>query len=308
MTIRIKAYLALITTAIIWGISPPIIKYTLNFISPTDFLFWRFLLVSILILPVFLKKIKVQPFELCDLPQILLVAFCSTSLTLGLLFFGLNKTSSVDAAVLAATVPIMIVLGGVVFLKEVITRQEKIGLALAFGGTLIAVLSPLLKSSGTFTTQNLLGNILILVSNISWATYTLLGKNLAKKYSSFNLTAMAFFVGLITYIPLFLLSSSYRITMNFLPNIQAIPGILFMSLFASIIAYFTYAYGVSLIEASEATLFTYLQPIFTIPLAVFWLGETVDPSFIMGAIFIVIGVFLTEYKKQSVKSEQRSSN
>ena len=80
-----------------------------------------------------------------------------------------------------------------------------------------------------------------------------------------------------------------------------------MSLFGSIIAYFTYTYGFSLIEASEATLFTYLQPLFTAPLAVFWLKESVRPPFIIGAVFIALGVFLTEYKPKKMSNVKSKS-
>jgi drug/metabolite transporter (DMT)-like permease len=294
MNKRTKAYLALLTTALIWGFAPPIIKYTLNFVNPVEFLFIRFLIVSIIILPFFVIKFKEHPFKIKDLPLLLLVALCGTSFTLGLLFWGLSKTSAMDSAVIAATCPLMIVAAGAIFLKEIITKQEKIGLGFAFLGTMIAVVSPLFNGK-MFHSGNITGNLLIFLSNITWASYSILSKKLTKKYPSFNITAFSFFVGLITFLPLFLIQNSSLII-----KIPAIPGILYMSLFGSIIAYFTYTYGFSLIEASEATLFTYLQPLFTAPLAVLWLKEAIYLPFIIGAVFIALGVFLTEYKKKRI--------
>jgi len=318
MNNRTKAYLALLTTALVWGVAPPIIKYSLGFVTPVEFLALRFLIVSFFILPVFLIKFKKRPFEIKDMPLVLLTSLCGTSLTLGLLFWGLAKTSAIDAAVIAATCPLMIVLAGAIFLKEVITKQEKIGLVFAFSGTLIAVVSPLVNGGKIFQSGNVSGNLLIFISNISWTAYSILSKKVTKKYSSFNITAFSFFIGLITFAPLFLYQR--LATIDYFKSVllpspplfyihpQALPGILYMSFLGSIIGYFAYTYGFSLIEASEATIFTYLQPIFTIPLAVFWLGEKISPSFLGGAFLIFIGVLLTEYKRKSIIKGHESKN
>ncbi len=296
---RSKAYLALLTTALIWGVAPPIIKHSLSFVSPVEFLTLRFLIVSILVLPFFISKIKKHPFEKKDWPLLILVALCGTSFTLGFIFWGLSKTSSIDSAVIVATAPLMIVFGGTVFLKEIVTKKEKLGLGLAFLGTLIAVISPILNGDGFGSQHSLSGNTLIFISNISWTAYSLLSKKLSKKYPSFNITALSFFVGLVSFLPLFLYQKSGNL---FYINPKGLPAIIYMSTLGSVIAYFTYTYGVSLIEASEATLFTYLQPIFTTPLAVFWLKESVSGYFIFGAILIILGVFLTEYKLKKERS------
>ncbi|HUV46685.1 MAG TPA: DMT family transporter [Candidatus Bathyarchaeia archaeon] len=295
---RSKAYLALLTTCIIWGFAPPIIKYSLGFVTPIEFLTLRFLIVSVLILPVFLSKYKKQPFKLKDLGLLILIALCGTTFTLGLLFWGLSKTSAIDSAVIAATCPLMIVISGVVFLKEIVTKQEKVGLGLAFLGTLIAVASPLVNGNKMFHSANISGNFLIFVSNITWTVYSILSKKLTKKYSSFNITAFSFFVGFLTFSPLFYLTSNLTLTTLF--SNPGFPGILYMSILGSIIGYFTYTYGFSLIEASEATLFSYLQPIFSVPLAVLWLKEKVTLPFLLGSLFIALGVFLTERKGKRI--------
>ena len=199
----------------------------------------------------------------------------------------------------------MIVLSGVIFLKETITKQEKLGLGLAFCGTLITVISPLFNGK-MFNSRNTIGNLLVFLSNITWAAYSILSKKLTKKYPSFNVTAFSFFVGLITFLPLFLIQNSLLIAnpQSLIAKLPAFPGILYMSFFGSIIAYFTYTYGFGLIEASEATLFTYLQPLFTTPLAVLWLKEVITTPFIVGAVLIALGVFLTEWKpKKNVKCQ-----
>jgi drug/metabolite transporter (DMT)-like permease len=54
------------------------------------------------------------------------------------------------------------------------------------------------------------------------------------------------------------------------------------------------------VEVSEAILFSYLQPLFTVPLAIFWLKESLSGTFVLGAIIIVIGLVVAEYKKARI--------
>ena len=67
-----------------------------------------------------------------------------------------------------------------------------------------------------------------------------------------------------------------------------------MGILGSPIAVSLYLYGQDKIEASEATLFSYLQPLIYIPLAVFWLGEKIIPAQLIGLAIIAAGVYLAE--------------
>lgn len=73
-----------------------------------------------------------------------------------------------------------------------------------------------------------------------------------------------------------------------------IAGIMYMAFFSGIIAYTLFAKGLRHIEASEASLFQYLEPVISIPLAILLLGEKVTFIFIIGAILIIIGIYRAE--------------
>lgn len=284
---RKSAYLALLTTAIIWGFAPPIIKYTLYFISPVAFLFYRFLIVSLIIaIPLFVKLRRLK-LNFSQLSQYAALGFLGTPLTLYFLFTGMERTTAIDASIIWIIAPILVVLGGVFFLKEHVTKTEKIGIGLTLLGTTITIFQPLLET-GLNLTGDIRGNILVFFGTCAWALFTLLAKK--AKLDPFTLTAISFVVGMVVFFP-FLLTKP-------LPpvNPKAFFGILYMALFGSLIAYFTYIYGLAKIEASEATIFTYLQPLFAIPLAAVWLKETITLSFLTGALLIGLGVFTCEKK------------
>ncbi|HUW21712.1 MAG TPA: DMT family transporter [Candidatus Bathyarchaeia archaeon] len=304
---RLISYFLLILTAILWGFAAPIVKYTLSYIDPVSFLFYRFTIVCLIFLIPFIMAIKKVRFSSIQLIKLTIIGILGGPVTLLLIFWGADKTTSLDASIIVAMAPILIVIAGATFLKERVTVQEKVGLLIAMLGTLITVLQPLVQ--GNFLArQHLVGNLLVFFSNIAWAAYSIMVKKSSSRFSPLILTSITFFSGLLILPFLFLYqrldlinwqrSVSLPTSLFFEIHPKAIPGILYMSLFSSVIAYTTYNWGISLIEASEATLFTYLQPIFAAPLAFFWLKEEVTAGFLIGAFLIAIGIFLTEFRKE----------
>lgn len=293
---RLTAYLLLLLTAALWGLAAPIVKYTLSFISPVGFLFYRFILVSLLFLIPFIYAVKKKPIVLRELTKLILIGILGGPITLLLIFYGADRTTAIDASLIVSMAPILIVIGGGFFLKEKITLRENLGLIIALVGTCVTIIQPLLEGTA-FAHQHLWGNILVFSSNLAWAVYSILIKKESKQYSPLILTALTFFSGILILSPLFVYQRASLSTWNFWEiNPRAILGILYMAIFSSVIAYTTYNWGVSLIEASEATLFTYLQPVFAAPLAFFWLKEKITLAFIFGAVLIALGVSLTEYR------------
>jgi len=303
---RLTAYLLLTLTAAIWGVAGPVIKATLAYIPPFTFLFWRFLLATIIFIPIFIFFFKKEKETLKSILPIVPIGFLGIPLCLSFVFLGFERTTALDGTIIAALAPIFIVLGGVFFLKEKVTKLETLGLVVAIAGSVVMVSQPLLEG-GFFAHRNLLGNIFIILSDIVWAGYVIASKKEFKKHSPFVITAVSFFTGLVTIFPVALLEQLAIIDWQksvYLPvqslfylNPAGLWGLLYMAIFSSVIAYFAFESGLRLIEASEATLFAYLQPIFAAPLAIFWLKESVTRPFLIGAGIIIIGVFLTEYKR-----------
>lgn len=282
---RQKAYSLLLLNSILWGFSPPIIKHSLNFINPTVFLFYRYLIASFAFFPIFLfYKAKYRPHP--NLPRHLFLALLGTPLTLLPLFYGLAASTSIESSILQATNPIFVLVGSLVYLHEKINKNEKVGAILAILGTSLLVFYPLLftKSNLSFTAS---GNILIILSNIIWASFLILSKknHIDPIYLSFLsfIVSLPFFLGLAIF--------------NHLPlNLPAESsfGVFYMGLCGSIIAFWAYQQGQKLIEASEAVIFTYLQPVFGIPLAFLWLHENLKLATFISLALIVLGVYISE--------------
>lgn len=282
---RKQAYLALLFTAIIWGIAPPVIKHTLSFITPVSFLFFRFLLAfTIIAIPFAVRIKKIKPPKK-DLFLYFWLAFLCGPLNLVLLFSGIQKTTAINASLISILSPILIVIGGVFFLKENVSKFEKVGISLAVAGTFLTIIQPIIEANN-YPRTNISGNILVLLGTLVWVVFTILSKK-NRHLDPFLLTCFSYLIGVVFVLPLFVLEKTPLLT-------PALPGIIFMALFSSVLAYFFYVFGLSKIEASEATVFTYLQPVFSIPIAILFLNEKISPFFILGAVLIVLGVFICE--------------
>ena len=146
--------------------------------------------------------------------------------------------------------------------------------------------------------KHLLGNLLVVIGGIVGVAGLIWAKEENKNYNHRQISYFSFLSAFITFTLLAVIFEP-SFTGGFLAIFSqpAIWGILYMAVFGSVIAYSCLIYGQSLIEVSEASLFTYLQPLFAIPLAVLWLNEKITLAFFMGAFLILLGVFLTEYKK-----------
>jgi drug/metabolite transporter (DMT)-like permease len=298
MTNRSKAYLALLINTILWGMASPIIKHGLNLVSPLYFLTYRFIFVFILITPVFFVYVELNKIKIYHWRQLLTIGFLSTPVNLFLLFIGLQLTSSLDAAVLASLTPIFFCLFGHWFLNEKVSRQELAGVSIALLGTLFFVLQPLLDHSSS-NQSSLLGNVIILIGQLFYIWAMILSKKEVKKNNPFVQSYVAFVTALLFFLPLALITKTINpLTLGSVFHSPSLWPIGYMAVFGSLVAFMAYLYGQSLIETSEASVFTYLQPLFAIPLSVWWLGEKITPAFLVGCILIAIGVFVAESRKK----------
>ncbi len=288
---RFKAYSFLLLNSALWGFAVPIIKYSLDYTSPATFLFYRFVIATIIFFPIFLfykAKIKHQKI---NIQHHLLLALLGTPLTLLPFFYGLMASTAIESSIIESTGPIFVILGGLAYLREKVSRKEWFGTLIALAGTLLLVLEPFFLGH-SIQTLSIKGNLLIVFSNLIWATFLLLSKK-----DHVDPIYLSFFSFLIS-IPFFLFIVINQGQGFGLPT-SAIPGILYMAIGGSIVAFWAYQEGQKRIEASEAAIFSYLKPLFAIPLSVLWLKEGLTATTILATLIIVIGVLLSESHQSS---------
>lgn len=291
---RSFAYALLLLNTVLWGLSPPIIKVALNFVTINQFLLGRYLIASLLFLPLYFIFQKPGQTRLrhSNWPLLIFLGLLGTPLTLIPLYEGLKLTSSIESSILTATGPLMIIIGGRIFLKEKISKNEKIGLVIAIIGTLLLVARPLVSDGSNFK-FSFLGNLLTLGSNVIWAAFLLLIKKL--KVDASQISLVSYLVAIPAFTLLLFLEPATLLVKTNISAPAALFGIFYMAIAGSIIAFWAYTKGQEYIEAGEAAIFTYLQPLITFPLAYFWLHESISNVGLVACLLIASGVYFSEY-------------
>ena len=304
-TNRQIAYAMLLANSIIWGVSPGIIKIGLEKIHPFQFLYYRHIIcVLFVIIYLIIAKRVMQAIKAFRSPLNLLVMFLLTPGILIIQFYGIKLTSSAEASIAIATAPLFASLLGAKYLKEKISKSELLGTIIAFVGIImISILGA--GSNNISLEQNLLGIFLILISAIVWAGGNILYKKIPEK-DRFMVSIDSFFLSVLTFIVIFLFwNPSFIIPVKL--DSPTLWSILYMAIPGSLIAFTFVQKGISLIEVSEATMFTYLQPVWGVPFAVFFLKEPFDLIMLLPLVIILFGLYINiKDKLKNVKNTSRT--
>ena len=234
--------------------------------------------------------------------------------------YGEYYTAASDASLVVSSGPIWVLLISVLVMKERADRRKIFGTILGFIGILFVVgFSP-----NTNEPNRLLGDALILMSAISYASYTVslhylngqYAKNDVTKPSSLNVLTWISFFGFLTTLPMaFFASPEYLFTpalfLQIPPRIWF--GISYLAVLSTLVGYVMYAEGVFRLTATRAAIFSNFIPIVGIALSAVFLQEKIDPvAHIIALIIILIGVTLVNsnvHKKDYLKqtNEQKVS-
>lgn len=298
---RPKAYFFLLLNTAIWGLAIPIVKLGYDHgLTPKSFLIDRYLIASLFSLPLILYFYSKHRKTFFSFPyhRIIPIELLGTTFGLLLLYTGVRYTPAVEASLLSITWPIYATLGGVLFLKEKEEKHEITGFLIALIGSIVLVISPLFESGFS---GSLYGNGLIFLFTLVNAAYYLLAK---KHYQHLNkwlvvsISSIVTFIGL-SFIEIIKLDSPFaQIILPFQqPSPWPLIAVFYMGILGSILALTFYLLGQNEIEASEASLFNYLQPIFAIPASIILLSDYPKPLDFFALGLILLGVFLAEKRK-----------
>ncbi len=287
LTRKHLAVLALVANSIIWGATPPILKWSLQDIPPFTLAFLRFFVASLVVLPFVSKEIKIK-FD--HLPHIFLLSVVGIFIHIALFFLGLQIASSINVPIIGAAIPLLLVIGSIVYLHEKPKKKIIIGTILSLCGVVFIIIRPLFEEG---IDSSILGNLFFLLSAICMVIYTLLLKKFKLPYSALTLVFWTFGLGAIMFFPLFITEVNAMHSLQHI-DYRGVIGILYGAIGSSLLAYLFYNFGVEYIKGSEVGIFSYIEPSVTILVAMPLLGETITPAYIIGTLLVFAGIFIAE--------------
>jgi drug/metabolite transporter (DMT)-like permease len=203
-------------------------------------------------------------------------------------YIGLSLTEAVNGALYFALSPLFFVLLSWLLFGQRITARQALGIVVSMAGAAIVVargeLAVLLDLNFAA------GDLWLIVAVLLWALYSVLLRRRPADLPPLALLSAITMLGLVLLLPLYgleLLAGRRMIL-----GAESLAGILYVSLFASVIAYIFWNRGVRELGPNPAGVMLNLMPVFSATLAIAFLGERLANYHWAGAALVLIGILL----------------
>ncbi len=161
-----KIYGLVLVIVVVWGLSWPISKIGLNYISPWGFVAGRLVIgtLSMFIITTAAGRFVWPRYQ--DLPIILVISLLQITFFMLFVNFGLHYVDAGRSAILAYTTPIWVIPVAIFFFDEKVTAFQWVGFLLGLIGIVILICPWSVNWSNT---NEVKGNIFLLLAALSWA-------------------------------------------------------------------------------------------------------------------------------------------
>lgn len=202
---------------------------------------------------------------------------------------ALDITLVTNVSFIVCTAPLLTaILSILIYKEERATRGLVIGSLVALAGVAFVVYN------GSFVLKiSPLGDFLAFLAALGWALYSLIMRKLFTRYSPTFITRKIFFYGLLTILPVFLVSP-WHLSAGQLLHPVVLFNLLFLGVVASLICFVVWNVVLKHLGTVEASNYIYLNPLFTLFGSVVWLDETLTGMACVGIVLILAGVYLAE--------------
>lgn len=216
-------------------------------------------------------------------------------LTTFLVQLGISLTGAAMASLINALTPVSVTILAALLLKERITPVKLLCLALALAGTAII-------TRGADSQGEVAGMAAVLVAVVAFGAASVFMRRLTAKYPAILVTTYSMAIGLIFHIPAGIAAA---VSQPPVVSLKAVLAILYLGLFGSGLAQFTWTKSLSLLPASTCSLFYPLQPTFSALLGAVILKERFNAAFFAGLLLISLDVALSTWETNRLAKADR---
>ena len=292
-----KGILYAIVTAFFWGFLAILLKIAVREVNAQTIVWFRFAVAFVLLFSWQLinhpksLKILVKP------PKLLILAALGLSYNYLGFMLGIQYTSPSNAQLVIQTGPILLAVGGFLFYKEKINRQQLIGFALAIIGFFFFYSQQIKLMIGHEGQYNM-GILFTLSGALAWSVYAILQKRLVLSFNTGTLNLFLFGFPALLYLPF----------TDFSPLLE-LSWIWWMLLILlginTLVAYSCLAQALKYTAANKVSIIIILNPMITFvvmgiltKMDVSWIaGEKFSLLSLAGALIVLSGAVLVVGKR-----------
>ncbi len=271
---RALGYLSVAVAAIIWGSNGVIVNWVP--LNAYAIAFFRVLFASLTLLPVVLLTQRHEALRATTAWRSMLALGVLLSLGWGFLFSSMKLIAIASAVLLNYMAPIFAALLAPVFLKERIERITVAALAISMAGMVLISSQEIFRAGDL----NLLGVTFGLLAGLAYAGFIILSKKTMSDFSSR-------IVALYSYSATMVFLAPSLIGVDLSMDVASWMLLLILGSFNTGFAVTLYLYGLSLIKAQKAVVFTYLEPASALAFGFLFLAQQPTPLMLLGGSLIL---------------------
>ena len=272
--------------AAIWGGMYVVSKVVLDVIPPFTLVSLRLLLGSLTLVLILLWRGR-PTLTRSQVLNILGVGLVGYGISLSLQFLGTKLSTAANGSLVTSATPAFVLLFAWLILKERITTRRLLALGLATLGV-IAVIDP---RYAQLNTDLFLGNLLLIGAALTWALYSVLVRKVTQSIDVLGFSLLAFIGGLPITVPAAAWEWNTVGIGAITPGI--IGGVLFLGIISTALAMMLWNLAFLVLDASQASLTFFAQPVVGTLLGWGFLGEQITPLFLIGGLLIGLGLVIS---------------
>lgn len=257
------------------------------FLTPTEVYVYRFGLAYVLLFCFTFKKIFAN--SLKDELQLLLCGVCAGSLFYVLENTALEYTTTGNVSLLSCLSPMITTALMALIYRMKLGAGMIIGSFVALGGVFCVIFS-----HGEGFEFNPLGDLLALSTSFAWAAYAVGVKRLVPVYSSLFITRKLFLYGVLTAAPFLWIERDRNHFGYLFSNPEFILNLAFLVIFCSLLAYWVWNIALKRLGPVTTNNYLYLQPLVTMVVAYFTLGEKISFLGYLGCVLVIGGLVISD--------------
>lgn len=292
-------YTILILAMVFWSFSYIWTSNVFKYLTPVTTVFIRLIIASVFLIGVSLILGKLEKIKKKDFFSFMMLAFFEPLLYYLGESYGLKLVTPTVAAIIISTIPLFLPFSMYIFAKEPVNSGTYLGITIAFAGVLLIILNKDLSFAASP-----LGIAFLMLAVLSVMGYSYLLQDLTKTYNAYTIISVQNFIGIFYFLPIVIgIDYSGLMSINF--EIELVVNLIFLSVFASALAFFLFAQGTKKIGVTKASIFTYLIPIFTAVISYFTGHEAFNTAKVTGISIVFAGLLLSQTRIKSLFKKEK---
>lgn len=295
---RALAFVLLALTMLFWAGNWVLGRALRDAMEPFTLNFVRWALATLILAPFALPKLRAQwPVIRRHWGILLLLSLSGVSLFHAMVYLGLRSTTTVNAILLNASLPLFIVACSWILERERSTPRQVGGMLLSLAG--IVVILSRGEPASLARLEVHAGDAWILAAMPVWGLYSVLLKRRPPELGGIAFLFVISALGTLLLVPAALVSPPRW------PGTEAALGVLYIAVFASIIAFIFWNRGVAIVGANVAGFTLHLLPLFGTGLAILFLDEAFQAFHALGFATILAGVVVATRRASAQNGKKR---